>query len=544
MEKAGYGATPCNMRPISARPTTAPPTTERTGPVAAAQIPFANNGVGDGANGGRSPYTPPRAALGFTDIADRSATTVQASCASASVDCGAQIKNIMRTNRTRPLKITFGDAHQRGATVTFRTPIQLESDVYLEGINQPRVVVTASTILFNVSGTDNVSIRNFDLDLQRCSIGSSPVVAATSPVDNLYISGIKVVNAQKNATDPCTADFLRLSQNGSGTNIHVYDNDVSWVRRFIRVMADVDDIRVYNNTIRNIGFEGYVQTESSISRDVYIEGNIFSRHSPKAQGGHMIGFPISKAASPKTYARNVIVRNNLVEGNPNVAHIRDGIIAQPNGAAGDLIALRGIDGFLLESNMVRHSGEVGITATAGLKNGVIRYNQVSYTDTTGIVLGNSARNSNERVRNVDVYRNEMFQNSLDRSGEFRGKNQQHPAFSLWNTSDSCMVNNYIHHNANNGFWVYDGTNPGWAGTEVWDVYIHLNDYNNNRNDFVADKNHVPPFPAASPYGGDRWTTTFDRAIDNDGDGLPGLCASERNDNDPCSPDVFAEACRR
>ncbi|MGH1493202.1 MAG: hypothetical protein ACRBK7_28030, partial [Acidimicrobiales bacterium] len=165
----------------------------------------------------------------------------------------------------------------------------------------------------------------------------------------------------------------------------------------------------------------------------------------------------------------------------------------------------------------------------------------SYTDTTGIVLGNVARNANEKVTNVDVYRNEMFQNSLDRSGEFTG--QDHPTFSLWNTTDSCMVNNYIHHNtASNGFWVYDGTNPAWPAS-VWDVYIADNSFNNNKRDFIAARNHFPPFTDASPYGGEKWTTTFARAVDNDGDGLPSLCGTERDDNDPCSPDRYAEACR-
>ncbi|MGI9598645.1 MAG: hypothetical protein ACR2QK_20950, partial [Acidimicrobiales bacterium] len=524
-------------------PTSAAPPGGGSGAVAAAAIPFSNNGVGDGATGGSSPYAPPRANLGFQDLADQSVSTVQANCSSSSVDCAAEIKSIMNSNRTRPLKITFGDPGRRGAEVAFRSPIRLQSDVYLEGVNQPKLIVTAGSILFNVSGTRNVSIRNFDLDLQGCRGNSNAVVAASSPVENLYVSGLNVLNAQPNATGYCENDFIRLGFSaGSAKNIHVYGNQVSRLRRFVRVQGDVDTIKVYNNEIREIGFEGYVQTFQSISRNVTIEGNVFSRHSPNATAGHMIGFPISKAASPMTYARNVVVRNNLVEGIPNTPHVKIDGKPQPTGGAGDLIALRGIDGFMLEGNVVRHSGEVGITATAGLRNGTIRYNQVSYTDTTGIVLGNEAANSNERVSNVDVYRNEMFQNSLDRNREYTDRD--HPTFSLWNTVDSCMVNNYIHHNSNsNGFWVWNGNNSTWPAS-VFDVYIADNRFNDNKRDFVESPKATPPYGVASPTGGANWTSTYAGSVDRDNDGLPSQCVTERNDNDPCSPDIYAEACRR
>lgn len=520
----------------------APPT---GGQVTAAVIPFANDGVGDGATGGRAPWTPPRANLNFTDVADGNATTVAANCTSSN-DCGAEIKRIINSNSTRPLKITFGDPSRRGASFNMRSPVVLKSDVYIEGINQPKLVVSSGSALFNVSGTSNVSIRNFDMDMQRCSGNSTAVVFAGSAVQNLFVSGINVTNAAPNADGFCENDFVRLNFNsGTAQNIHVYNNQIDRMRRLVRVQSALDTIQVLNNRVTEVGKEGYTQATEKTSRNVFIEGNVFSQHAPGAKAGHLIGFPLSTAANPQTYARNVSVRNNLVEGRPNTPHIRvegqTGGTGLANGGAGDLIALRGIDGFILEGNMVRHSGEVGITATAGLKNGVIRYNQVSYTDTTGIVLGNEARNGNERVSNVDVYRNEMFQNSLDRAREFTDRD--HPTFSLWNTVDSCIVNNFIHHNSNsNGFWVWNGNNATWPAS-VFDVYIDGNRFEANKRDFVEAPGQTPPYSVASPSGGENWTSFYDSAVDRDNDGLPSRCSSERNDNDPCVPDRFAEACR-
>lgn len=547
----GGSATPTssNGTPPTSSASTAPagtnPPPSNGGQVSAAVIPFSSNGVGDGATGGRSPWTPPRANLNFTDVAEGNATTVQANCTSAN-DCGAEIKRIINSNSTRPLKITFGDPNRRGATFNMRSPVILKSDVFIEGINQPKLVVTSGSNLFNVSGTSNVSIRNFDLDMQQCRGNSSSVVFAGRAVDNLFVSGINVSNAAPNANGFCENDFVRLNFNsGSAQDIHIYNNQIDRLRRLVRVQAEVDTIRVLNNRVTEIGKEGYTQATDKTSRNVYIEGNVFSQHAPSAKAGHLIGFPLSTAANPRTYARNVYVRNNLVEGRPNTPHIRvegqTGGTGVANGGAGDLIAMRGVDGFLVEGNMVRHSGEVGITATAGLKNGVIRYNQVSYTDTTGIVLGNEARNSNERVSNVDVYRNEMFQNSLDRNREFTDRD--HPTFSLWNTVDSCIVNNFIHHNSNsNGFWVWNGNNATWPAS-VFDVYINGNRFEANKRDFVEAPGQTPPYNVASPSGGENWTSFFDTAVDRDNDGLPSRCSSESNDNDPCVPDRFAEACR-
>ncbi|MEM9652073.1 MAG: hypothetical protein AAGA65_08240 [Actinomycetota bacterium] len=502
---------------------------------------MATDGVGDGPTGGRAPWTPPRAAVTFTDPADRSVTNVDAGC-TATNDCGAQIKRIMNTNTTRPLKITFGDPNRRGARVNLNSPLNLQSDVTIEGINQPTLVVSAGSNLFNVSGTRNVSIRDFDLDLQRCGSNPAAVVGAASPVANLYVSGIDVRNAAPTADGFCSADFVRLGNGATAEDIHVYDNSILRMHRLVRVQGNTTNIIVLNNVAREVGREGYIQNGEATSRNVRIEGNVFSGHAPNVRTGHMIGFPLSTAADPRTYAWNVVVRNNLVEGTPNIPHIRppSGEVV-PNGGAGDLIAMRGVNGFLVEGNMVRHSGEVGITATAGLKNGVIRYNQVSYTDTTGIVLGNVGRNFNERVQNVDVYRNEMFQNALDRNREFLDRD--HPTFSLWNTVDSCIVNNYIHHNSNsNGFWVWNGNTSTWPAS-VFDVFIDGNRFEANKRDFVEAPGQVPPYSPASPSGGENWTSFYDTAVDVDGDGLPSRCGSERDDNDPCVPDRFAEACR-
>ncbi len=408
----------------------------------------------------------------------------------------------------------------------------MASNVAVEGLNQP-VVKSNATILARIGGLSNMSFRNFDVDLERCN--STKNVFFNGPdqsFDNVRISNMSLFDGDAHTGGGGSCVFF--ASRGTGNNLELTDITADRLRRVVwfNTTSNHEQVSIENMAATEFGyqalsFDGYVE-------DVLIENSSFSRHANNVKGSHIIAFSPAETLT-EVKSRNVVVRNSLLEGWPNRPHIKIDGVTQPNGASGDLIAIRGTDGFLLENNTFRHGGEVGITLTAGAKNGIVRGNEVSYTDTTGIVIGNG---NTVPVKNIDVYDNDLFQNSLDRNNELRTL----PALSVWGVSDSCVVHNRIYDNTKaTGLWVWNGHLPPHWPRSVFNMYITENEFSNNLFDFVQSSRPTRNFEPASSNGGTNWTSTFG-APDNDGDGFGSPCSSETNDNDPCVPYTGAEAC--
>jgi Ca2+-binding RTX toxin-like protein len=468
------------------------------------------------------------------NVADPSTASdvVDAGCSPGGSDCAKRISDTIRANRARPLKVTFGANSPSGSTFTFNSPIVMADNVALEGVNSP-VVSSQSRTLARVGGLSNVTFRNFDIDLNRCS--STKNVFFNAPeqrFDTVRIANMRVFNGDSHTNGG--GSCVLFASRGVGSNLYMSNVTADKLRRVVwfhtisqQRGATIDNMNATEFGYQALSFDGYVE-------DVTIEDSAFSRHAPNVKGSHIIAFAPAETLT-EVKSRNVVVRNSLLEGWPDRPHIKIDGVTQPNGASGDLIAIRGTNGFLLENNIFRHGGEVGVTITAGSQNGVVRGNEVSYTDTTGIVIGNG---NTIRVTNIDVYDNDLFQNSLDRNDELRPL----PALSVWGVTNSCVVHNRIYDNTKaTGLWVWNGHLPPHWPRSVFDMYITENTFSNNLHDFVQSSRPGRNFEPASSFGGTNWTSTFG-APDADGDGFGTPCASETDDNNPCEPWPEAPTC--
>lgn len=468
------------------------------------------------------------------NVADQvsAANTVDAQCAPAPADCAKKISDTIRNNPARPLKVTFGSGASRGTVFAFNSEIRVASDVAVVGINQP-TVRTNQTILVRIGGKSNLSFEGFDLDLDRCRTTKNVFFNGNGErFSNVHISDMRVFNGDSETGDAGSCVFL--GSRGTGTDLHLSNITAEYLRRVVWFNTTSNHANVsINNMIASdfgyqaLSFDGFVE-------DLLIESSSFLRHAANVKGSHMIAFSPAETLT-EVKSRNVVVRNSLLEGREDIPHIKINGVTQPNGASGDLIAIRGTDGFLLEGNVFRHSGEVGITITAGARNGIVRNNEVSYTDTTGIVVGNG---NTIRVTNIDVYNNDLFQNSLDRDGTHNPL----PALSLWGVTDSCVVHNDIHDNTvATGLWVWNGHMPPTWPRSVKNMYVTQNTFDNNLYDFVQSRRPTRDFEPASSNGGENWTSTFGTP-DRDGDGFGDICSSETDDNNPCEPFAGAPGC--
>lgn len=468
------------------------------------------------------------------NVADEvsAANTIDARCAPAPADCAKTISDTIRNNRARPLKVTFGSGTGRGTVFNFNSELRVASDVAVVGINQPTVRAKA-TNLVRIGGKSNLAFEGFDLDLDQCRTTKNVFFNGKGErFSNIHISDMRVYNGDSENGRAGSCVFF--GSRGTGTDLHLNNITAEFLRRVVwfNTTSNHNKISITDMTASDFGyqalsFDGYVE-------DLLIDSSSFHRHASNVKGSHMIAFSPAETLT-EVKSRNVVVRNSLLEGREDIPHIKINGVTQPNGASGDLIAVRGTDGFLLENNIFRHSGEVGITITAGARNGIVRNNTISFTDTTGIVLGNG---NTIRVTNIDTYNNELFQNSLDRDGT----HNPFPALSLWGVTDSCVVHNNIHDNTvATGLWVWNGHMPPTWPRSVKNMYVTQNTFDNNLHDFVQSRRPTRDFEPANSNGGENWTSTFG-SPDRDGDGFGDVCSSETNDNDPCVPFAGAPAC--
>ncbi|MEM9654987.1 MAG: right-handed parallel beta-helix repeat-containing protein [Actinomycetota bacterium] len=458
--------------------------------------------------------------------------TVDAQCAPAPADCARKISDTIRNNPARPLKVTFGGATP-GEVFAFKSVLRIDSNIAVVGLNQPTVLAQTPTLV-RIGGESNLAFEGFDIDLDRCRTAKNIFLNGPGEqFSNVHLSDMRVFNGD--SEDGGAGSCVYVASRGVGTDLHLRNITAEYLRRVVwfNHVSDHRSVSITNLTASDFGyqalsFDGYVE-------DLLIDSSVFLRHAAGVPGSHMIAFRPAETLT-EVKSRNVIVRNSLLEGRPDTPHLRVNRVTAPNGASGDLIAVRGTDGFLLENNVFRHSGEVGITITAGSRNGVVRNNEVSYTDTTGIVVGNG---NTIRVTNIDVYGNTLFQNSLDRADVFRPM----PTLSLWGVTDSCIVHNNIFDNTTaTGLWVWNGHIPPTWPRSVKNMYVTENTFDNNLYDFVQSRRPTRDFEPANSLGGENWTSTFGTSTDADGDGFGDICSSETDDNNPCVPYAAAPAC--
>lgn len=123
-------------------------------------------------------------------------------------------------------------------------------------------------------------------------------------------------------------------------------------------------------------------------RGIWIERNYIHDHIPNVSST-VIPQPIaiqnSDTRSPPDRIRDVFIRDNVVVGSS---------VAQTSLGAGtaDLISVHGLDGFVLDGNVARDGGDVGITVSQQVRNGVVSKNTCLNNDTDGIFVGNVAEN--------------------------------------------------------------------------------------------------------------------------------------------------------
>ena len=489
----------------------------------------------------------------------------------------------------------------------------LDSDVTIEGetstgAGRPKVKIalvgeTDPDIIkdkgaFLLPGSKNVSFRNFDIDANACtSAGRLFIMSGTSP-GNIHLSNINVDNGNSDIPTPRTqgnftadCDFYFISSTNSN-GLYIHNIKVTHMKNGVRLHTRSKGIQK-NIYIQNNLFEKYyigaIRFDDA-SDKTYIENNEFTYHALSAWGtspsneGHPKNsnpvvfqpYKFSQSAPPHT---NVYVRHNTFTG-------REETTASDPGGSGDLLGLRGTRGFVVEHNEFFEAGEVGLTATAGLEEGVIRYNTIHRADFSGIQVGNPTPGYRP-VAGVSVYGNTVLNAGADKDDRVGNGLYALPGIALYNIDGVCVVNNIINTPDDTGIWLHDATsgntNPRF-GPQSGKVYISHNTVSGSEKasrgpDQGKELNYSQsgiPLTIGAPTNSDYpelmefyrqgLTTGFYNGtygssvgqgpwvygsaalasaeiVDNDDDGLHSGCYDETNDNDPCIPDETAAACR-
>lgn len=142
------------------------------------------------------------------------------------------------------------------------------------------------------------------------------------------------------------------------------------------VLTNCSNVTIKNCVLTNLTSGGIIL--QGICTNVSIFHNVLYGFQDGYQGGHMIATTLADAGFP--YA-DISVINNLIVG-PEKSWGRD----TPNGATGDMIAMKSVDGFSVRRNVLTGGGEFGITSI-GSTNGVIADNTIHRNDATGIFVG-------------------------------------------------------------------------------------------------------------------------------------------------------------
>ena len=116
--------------------------------------------------------------------------------------------------------------------------------------------------------------------------------------------------------------------------------------------------------------------------DIRIANNVMHGFRGDVQGGHFIS--TEKTPTPKQYRISIV--GNVLRGNG-----KSWVSGRKNGAAGDMLALRSVSGFVLRDNDLSGGGEFGMNCLYGCERGVVAGNRIQDTDGTGLLIGYGVR---------------------------------------------------------------------------------------------------------------------------------------------------------
>jgi hypothetical protein len=151
---------------------------------------------------------------------------------------------------------------------------------------------------------------------------------------------------------------------------------------------------------RNVTIDSCVMTNLTIQgidvregcSDIRIVNNHMNGFRADVQGGHFIS--TEKTDTPQQF--RITITGNTLVGNG-----KSWVAGRKDGAAGDMIALRSVTGFMMSGNDLSGGGEFGMDCVHGCQNGIIAHNTIRQIDGTGLLIGYS-------VKNVNVYGNNII----------------------------------------------------------------------------------------------------------------------------------------
>lgn len=135
-------------------------------------------------------------------------------------------------------------------------------------------------------------------------------------------------------------------------------------------------------------------------------------------GGHVISTQRDSDETPRGDSVNININRNKIYG-ADVAWVRSPADpnagpddplppGEANGATGDMLAIKSVDGFTAIGNVLHDSGEYGLTCI-GCKNGRIVENEIVRSDGSGIAIINACND-------VEVLRNTVTDAGANRAG--------------------------------------------------------------------------------------------------------------------------------
>lgn len=273
---------------------------------------------------------------------------------------------------------------------------------------------------------------------------------STAKASSLATRGIKFLNGSNASVKKCVFRNLFIdiatAAGGSGVNgLDIIDNDT-----------------YYHHDNGDIG-GGFVNMWGK-NKNIDIRRNIVRGYDTATRGGHLI----TTNPAPNGIHSNInIIDNAFYCGELSVPW--DGSF---NGASGDVIAMKNVNGFEVSYNAIFRSGEFAITAVQNSKNGTIHHNTITESDGAAIVIGMS----NRLTSNVDVYQNYIYKTAMD--GEEHSANRTNNCtlnawhnIRVWSTTNCSVTENVMEHIQSFGMYVRNSP----------DLYHNKNYYHSSKN---------------------------------------------------------------
>jgi len=208
----------------------------------------------------------------------------------------------------------------------------------------------------------------------------------------------------------------------------------------------------------------------------------------------------------RTTHSNVIVSDNYFFSPP-------GPFAGNTGVAGDVIALKSVDGFHITRNVVENGGEFGIVVSHATRNGVISENIVSGIDGGAIIIGaendvivsdfRSPHQGNPRVTDIRVVDNLVVNPGMDANGTRRKQARpertttgNYPnaitGIRIWNASRISLERNVVNQYRSSGIWVKHAFSRG-IDDRLDEYGVTEKDLNEVIDLTIADNNVLVPW---------------------------------------------------